>query len=373
MDAFKIFVVDDDPASRMIVSFHAEGEDYGISEFDAGESCLQALDQQPDVILLDVEMPGIGGIATCRAIREAGHDRTQIIFVSSHDDLDTRLTAYDAGGTDYIVKPYAPEELKQKLLVARRYLQDHKSLSQNASFAQQTAFTAMSSMGELGVALEFLKASFSCSNCDELAQKLFSSIERYGLQGMVELRELEQGYCFSTSGACTPLESSILSHARESGRLFQLGTRLAVNYPHVTLVVTNLPVDDSDRVGRLRDHLAIIAEGVDAKVAAIESEQRRKTQADSVIRAVSDLSSGLHKIEHQQADHRLLALTMMNDFISDMERSFLHMGLNEHNEHELIVMAQRIRDRITVLMNEGKHLGDDLSGITARLKDISET
>lgn len=372
MQVLKLFVVDDDPSAVMSAEFHLEDERCQISAFKHGEACLQAMDQSPDVILMDVEMPGMGGIPACRAIRESGNERTQIIFVSSHDKLEMRLAAYDAGATDYIVKPYAPEELKQKVIVARRILQTHKDLSHNAQCAQQTAFSAMSSMGELGAALAFLRASFSCQTYDDLALRLLASIKSYGLQGMLEIRVQKQFFRRSSQGVCTPLEISTLRQASELERIFQLGGWMAVNYPHITLIVSNLPLENPDRIGRLRDYLASITEGADARILTIDSENRRLSQSNGIVHAVAEMSDALKEIERRQQDHRLLALTVMNEFITEIEGECLRMRLLEKNEKTLTGMAHKIRDRICQMMDEAKGLGDNLTGIVARLKAISE-
>jgi CheY-like chemotaxis protein len=118
----RLFVVDDEPLSRMSLNFDLADPAYKVTEFDNGEDCLAALDQAPDILLLDVQMPGMDGIAVCRTIRATGNDRVQVIFISGHDDPETRQAAFDAGGNDYLVKPYLPEELDRKLRLAKQAL-----------------------------------------------------------------------------------------------------------------------------------------------------------------------------------------------------------------------------------------------------------
>lgn len=374
MPNLNIFVVDDDPSDRMIATFQLDDPAYAVSEYDNGEACLAALGQSPDILLLDVEMPGMNGIDLCRAVRGAGHHQAQVIFISAHDDLNTRLTAYDAGGNDYIVKPYSAEELARKIRLAEVALEERRGLSDQAHHARQAAFTAMSSMGEMGVVLECLRASFACRAPGDLARALFQALEQYGLDGLAELRPGADAQAFSSAGGtCSALELSILGHARGMGRIFQFSDRMAVNYPHVTLLVSGLPLDDPDRVGRLRDHLAVLAEGVEARIIAMGDEAQRLRQAEAIGQAAADLTATLGEVEARHGDNRIRILENGNVFLEEMERAFIHMGLNETQEAELIAMARKAMARASEVMGEDKGLGDRLQAVIARLRETLRT
>ncbi len=366
----KLFVVDDDPAARMIVNFELDDPAFHIVEFDRADACLAALDQGPDILLLDVEMPGMDGIALCRAIRAAGHDQAQVIFISSHDDLETRLAAYDAGGNDFMVKPYAPEELMRKVRVAERELMAKNGLSSQANYAQQAAFTAMSSMGEMGVVLDFMRKSFACTTTDALAESLFQALRQYSLHGLLEIRDGERELCYSSQGVCSALEGSILGHARTLQRIFQFHDRLAINYPHVTLLILNLPLDDPDRIGRLRDHLAILAEAGEARLIAMSSENQRLAQAEGIEDAVAELTHALAEVETRQGENRMHSLEATNRYMEELDRAFIHLGLSGTQEASLVSLARAAMSRIVDLLGEDKSLGDSLRNISTRLQSL---
>lgn len=369
--ALKVFVVDDDPSARMIATFQMENMDVDVSEFGDGAACLAALGEAPDIVVLDVEMPGMDGIAVCKAIRADGNAGAQIIFVSSHDDLETRLAAYDAGGNDYIVKPFAPEELARKIGLARRIAQDARTTSGQAQFAQKTAFTAMSSMAEMGVTQDFLRSSFNSRTPEELGRALCVALEQYGLQGLAELRDETRNLCLSSRGPCSALEVSLLGHARGLERIFQFRDRLAINYPRVTLLVSNLPLDDADRIGRLRDHLAVLAEGAEARFAGMQSEARRLAQATEVIAAVGELTATLEEIESHQQGHRVQILDIANDQLESVTRAFVHLGLSQRQEEDLVALTQQGIDRISRLQDVSNTTSQRLREVTARLKKIA--
>jgi CheY-like chemotaxis protein len=369
----KIFVVDDDPTARMSTVFLLDDPAYEVTELENGEACLDAMSKEPDILLLDVEMSGTDGIAVCRALREAGNDRAQVIFISSHDDLHTRLAAFDAGGDDYMVKPYVPEELARKLKVAERALDSRRGLTDQASNARQVAFTAMSAMGEMGAVLEFLRASFACQDPAGLAQAVFLALGQYGLNGLLELKTGSEAHCFSSARQrCSPLEASILSHARGMERVFQFHDRLAVNYPHVTLLVPNMPLDDAERAGRLRDNLVILAEGTEARLIALEGERQRLAQGEGIRSAVSELTRVLEEIERRQADNRVRALEGANGYLQDLEAAFVHLGLTGNQEDTLLAMARQAMDQVSRLQDDGKYLGERLRETTGQLRKLAE-
>lgn len=367
----KISIVDDDTAARLTAAAALDTPEYVLSECIDGPALLAAVEcDMPDLILLDIEMPGIDGIETCRRLRTAGHDSVQVMFISSHNDLETRLLAYDAGGNDYLVKPYELAELARKTHAIRQQLSSRRELAAQASYAQQTAMTVMSSLAEMGVVLEFMRNSFACTTPDALAAKLLEALRQFNLDGMIELRGHMGRSCHSARGGCTPLEAGILEHAAKMERIFQFRNRLTINYPNVTLFAHPLPLDDPDRVGRLRDHLAVLVEGAEARLAAMNLLCRQTVQASGIGEAITELSSTLAEIDRQQAEHRLRASEIDEEYLGDLVNAFVHLGLSEDQETRLAEMAQRTHARLAALRDESHEVSDRLRDVARKLEKL---
>lgn len=364
---FKVFIVDDEASARMATEFALEDTPYQMSDFDSGERCLAALDQAPDVILLDVEMSGMDGITTCKELRAQGW-QGHAIFISSHDDMETRLHAYDAGGNDFIVKPFNSEELLQKVRIAEKTLSQRSGLEEQVQRATHTAFSAMSSMGELGAVIQFLRVSFACETPEQLIAALIEAMNHYGLQALVEVRLAELETHASCQGTCSELEKSILTHARTMGHVFQFHSRMVINYPMVTLVVSNLPLEDPDFVGRLRDHLAILGEGANARVQSLLSERQRRRQSQSVGEAVAELTDLLNQLEKQETVQRLNVLEVMERYLVSLEQSFVHLELSQKQEESLAQMARMAVANVGDQLGESRDANSRLFRIAARLR-----
>ena len=110
----RVLVVDDDPAVRSAVS-RALRVDYDVAEAADGSEALARQASSPvDVIVLDLLMPEVGGIEVCRTLRRR-EDQVPILVVTARDAVDDRVEGLDAGADDYLVKPFAIEELRARV------------------------------------------------------------------------------------------------------------------------------------------------------------------------------------------------------------------------------------------------------------------
>jgi DNA-binding response OmpR family regulator len=371
---FRVFVVDDEASARLTAVAALDSTEFSVSEFSNAQEMLEVLDdfasETPDLILLDIEMPGVSGIEACRTLRANSHDAVQVMFVSSHNGLETRLTAYDAGGNDFIVKPYELEELARKVRVAHQCAIRRRDLGSQVRYAQQTAFTAMSSMGEMGIVLDFLRNSFACDTPAALAAKLFDALCQYDLSGLAKLRCHDEWQYFSSKGECTPLECSILEHAATMDRIFQFRDRLTINYDRTTLVFQPLPLDDPERIGRLRDHLAVLAEGANAHLQALEIAQQQRIQTMGIGEAVVELSATLEEVDRLQAEHRLRAAEIDETYLEELIAAFVHLGLSEDQENTLADMAQHTHRQLSELRDENSSVGNHLRDVARKLNRL---
>lgn len=107
----RILVVDDDAGARKIVMESLKTQGYQVFEVSSGKEGLRAIDSiYPHLVLLDVNMPGLDGIATLRALR-ARDEYTSVIFVSGESGTDDVIRGLDAGADDYVCKPFHVAEL----------------------------------------------------------------------------------------------------------------------------------------------------------------------------------------------------------------------------------------------------------------------
>jgi two-component system, OmpR family, response regulator MprA len=117
----RVLVVDDDPPLRRMLERTLLAEGYEVTvAADGGAALVEASRAVPDVIVLDVALPGLDGLAVARRLRDKGNS-TPILMLTARDAVPDRVTGLEAGADDYLVKPFAVDELVARLrALARR-------------------------------------------------------------------------------------------------------------------------------------------------------------------------------------------------------------------------------------------------------------
>jgi two-component system alkaline phosphatase synthesis response regulator PhoP len=131
-NAFTILLVDDETDILDFVGYNLRKEGYNVLTCDNGRNAiLKARESMPHLILLDVMMPEMDGIETCREIKRIpGLENTLVVFFTARSEDFTQILSLDAGGDDYITKPIKPAVLVSKV---NSLLRRHKSVKESAN------------------------------------------------------------------------------------------------------------------------------------------------------------------------------------------------------------------------------------------------
>jgi two-component system, OmpR family, KDP operon response regulator KdpE len=119
LSAGRILVVDDEPQIRRIMRTTLTGAGYEVDDAKTGEEGLEKVRSfRPDLVLLDINMPGMGGLAACREIRSDAN--IAIIMLTVRDTEKDKVEALDVGADDFVVKPFNTPELLARIRAALR-------------------------------------------------------------------------------------------------------------------------------------------------------------------------------------------------------------------------------------------------------------
>jgi CheY-like chemotaxis protein len=315
-------------------------------------------------LLLDIELPGMDGYAFCRALKDDPATRqVPTLFVSSHDTIEERLQGYDAGGDDFIVKPFAPDELLRKVRVARQVARDKASLQDQVSMAEQLSALALASMDESGLVLQFMSKLIAWNTAEEIAQGLLDLMHRYGLKGTTQANVGPRAYTLGEEGPNLPLEVSVMNHVRTMETIFEFRKRAVFNYGRAAAMVANMPVHDADFCGRIRDNLAIAVAGANSRLEAIE--------ADEAIRAtVAGIADTLTTVRQFHDFSCSRTSQLVYEIGEELARSFVHLGLTVGQENQIEELVKRYMNEFIAINDEGAQILTSLQNVSSRLSAL---
>ena len=126
----RILIVEDDPHTVELVRLYLDRDGHRVlTAADGIEGLRQARESQPDLVVLDVMLPGIDGLEVCRQLR--AHSTVPIVMLTARVEEEDRLTGLDLGADDYVTKPFSPRELAARVrAVLRRTARDRATYGQ---------------------------------------------------------------------------------------------------------------------------------------------------------------------------------------------------------------------------------------------------
>ncbi|MCO7189244.1 MULTISPECIES: response regulator [unclassified Pseudoalteromonas] len=330
----RILAVDDEPFNLEIIEEILEDLDFELLTVTSGQQCLDVIeDFAPQVVLLDVSMPQMNGYEVCKKIKANLETQNIIVmFVSARGSVEERMEGYAVGAEDYIVKPFGHSELKAKLLNLGQMLLERDILEQQVEDATSTAFNAMATSSEMGFIVSYIEQIGVIDDIQALAKALIQCLSNLGLSCNIEFRVDEQRHHFATAGLCSPIVLELFEILRSKGRLHEFTSRILVNYNLVSVLILNMPSEDADKHGRLRDHICFIASVTEQQLLAILTRKQLLSQQAELNDAISMIHSKFTGLLALLNNNRSQNESIFRRLQEVFEQRIPTMGLDEDQE-----------------------------------------
>ncbi|THB63830.1 MAG: response regulator [Gammaproteobacteria bacterium] len=368
----KILVVDDNITNLLIIEEVLGLDGYDVARYESPVKARDEIDTiKPDIILLDIAMPELDGYELCKWIKEESEFAdTPVIFVSAKVSVEDRIKGYEVGCYDYITKPYKTDELLAKIKVACQTVDSRKSLKDEVEDIWQTAMEAMSSAGEFGEILQFLDKTIGCSSYDELAKLLLSVTSSLDLSCSVQFRHSAGINNYRDSGECSPNVCDLMSKAAERGRIFEIGTKLFVNFENITLFVKDMPSDNPEQKGRIKDLLPIMLNGANAKILSIESVIALRKKRMGLKRVIDKTHEALLETQDKMNEQKEMANKLLESLIQEMEAGFMTIDLTLAQEEYMIKVLETKKTEMVNLYEGNLQLDSVFKNIIDALNSV---
>jgi CheY-like chemotaxis protein len=360
-DSPLILVVDDEPFNLEIFE-EALAEKYQFELADTGEDCLKKLQTiKPDLILLDVKMPGMSGIETCEKLKSNPLTANiPVIFVSALSLPEERMTGYKAGGEDYITKPFDEKELFTKIEITLVSLQEKQALQQGSNDAIGMAMTAMTQASEMGEVMQFTRDSYHCLTQETLTKRLLESLNQFDLSATICVSVDKQDTFFSTLGIVGEREQDVLSQMKQGERFIHFGKRTIVNFKNISVLIKNMPIKDADKYGRLNDVIGMLIEGADARITGLE-------MSSSLITLINATRTMVTEIESSRKENEKKNIKIIDDLISNVEWSYINMDLSEQQEQFFSDLLGKAKEQSSAIFNSDLKIEKETENLISSL------
>ncbi|HLO96753.1 MAG TPA: response regulator [Burkholderiaceae bacterium] len=370
-----LLLIDDEDSTLEMLAVNLCSQYDVRSARDGKEALARCVEALPDLVILDVDMPGMSGYDTCRSLK-ASYPELPVVFHSAKTSIDERLLGYAAGGDDYLPKPFDPSELSTKVALQLSRVDRAREMAVQLDEAMNAAMSTADVVGEAGVALDFQRTLNSCRSYAAVAEALFEALQAYGYEGCLQLKGRRETLSLNAKTQCSALEQSLLEHVSQltgAQRVRSMGPHTGFAYGSVTLFVQDLPLDRSaldpaaaDKAGRALDNIALLVEATTSRLAALDNEMNSHELAEvhqliqMTRRALSDIASSNRRV---QSAVRGQFEEMQHQF----EESFLHLGLTGGQEDHINSLIADHRDRLLDTLSECQSSEEFLGRVIRKL------
>lgn len=358
----RILCVDDETIILEFMSELLMGS-YEVRGVASGKACLELVKEWvPDLVLLDVVMPEMSGLDVCRQLKRAETSSLPVIFVSAAASEKERLAGFEAGGQDYIAKPFNEEEL---LIKVRNTLDTRKRIDA----LEMGTVASRKQASEMHIALQFMSESFSPSTPQEMADLLLSSVASLGLEANLNISSKQGEEYFSLAGEVGPLERSVFEYVNSHDDLAVTGARTLVQQDNIRLLVTNMPTDDPARNGRLKGHLNMMCGGARSRIRALDIELGLEQQRKVLSAVMQSSHQALIELVKRHQLREEEGKRVMDDLCLDVQHAYLSLGMEMDQEEALNQKLNASRNKLAQLFHDAEELDDLFSTLMDDIQD----
>ena len=323
------------------------------------------------IILMDDDEDGTDSLSLVRQFHEYP-DTAEIplvLLALKAQSLETRMAFFDAGCDDHI-QGESPFELQMRLMRVIFNKIANDQLKQKLVQANEMAFIAMSDTSDLGVNVQFLLDINHCDNLDEAGMRLFQALKSYNINCSLQIRSRYGVKNMEANGMAKELESTLMTECKDKGRYVDFGRRSIMNYDRVSLLVRNMPVDDKNKYGAIKDNVFSLLQGLDARLNALDNVESLKLESQLVGRLTSRMRELMEEVDEGYHVTMTRIAGAVEDIADGIEREIQFLGMDEAQERAIQkIMEDGIRETNQVF-NDGLKLDKGLAEFLGEVEQV---
>jgi hypothetical protein len=182
---------------------------------------------------------------------------------------------------------------------------------------------------------------------------MLQALQELGLDASIQLRSLRGVSTVNAEGPCGQLEIGLIETLARRGHIVDAGRVTVFSYGQVSLAVKNMPREDEERNGRLRDNLAFLTEGAAARLAALDAAWQQQQQAAVLAELVACTRDTLRVVDERFRYQQWASGDIMLRLRENIDRAFVRLGLTEGQERMIAQLLASATEECTLLSEQG--------------------
>lgn len=256
--------------------------DYDVILTWSGEEGVSLFNEKnPDLVIIEMDIPGVDGVEVCAQIRKT-NQYVPVLFKTAYDTAASYLLAFDAGGSDIMLRPAQPDMLRRKAEQLIRQYHRELALYKERDDLKQVANNIMTAPGWTELLLNFIRTGISYRNYEMLANSILGLTGALNLQCSVMIRHGGEPVIATSHREATPIEIQILNKAGNMGRVFQFKRRLVANHDRISIVIANMPDESDGQAQQVREWVVSLLETAEILCTNIEATRSHCIHCDGV-------------------------------------------------------------------------------------------
>ncbi len=318
----------------------------------------KTLPRTPDVLILDINLPEVDGYELCQIFRQDYlPDSAGIIFTSGLMNDNDIMKAFEVGADDYLVKPVRLAELSIKLQQVHQQRLEFVSKGEQAQAAMQMAFSAMRTSSELGEILRYQEHIHTLPDAAAIAHASFELLQSFELKASIMFFHENPPQFFRWDGLEKSIERETMQASRNKGRMYHWKQLTFLNYEYVSILFHNMPLEDEERYGVIKDQICLIFNGLDTRLVSLMMQRRdvdkqaKMKSASSVLAAIALETEQSSRVYSEQFEK------IMFDMHTNIKAELAQFNLIESEEMILLNHIDDALNQATSLFDESIEAG----------------
>lgn len=306
------------------------------------------------VLVLDQVTADKPDLALCETLLQRDFmQNVPLVILGSSYAVKDKVKALEIGCDDLIDSKISSDEISARITKSIFHQIANSQLNQRLVLATETARSAMVDNSDLDANIQFLLQIHNCDNLDQLGQQFFATIQRYGLSCSLQMRSEMGKKDMEAHGMAKHLESQLLYQLKDSGRYVDFGKRTIVNYDRVSLLIKNMPLDDPEKYGAIKDNTFCLVQGVNARILALEDRYKLLMEKEALHKLSHDVRLVIHALKHSYQGVMQQIVAEVEGVTEQLEHRLPHLALTEVDEQFVYAATAKLVAETNRIFNDG--------------------